>query len=176
MLLSNLLKKLLENRRARRISTILILKIMNNKYIKYIQSIEWNRKRIYIINQRGWICERCGNDKFLQIHHWSYKNLWKELDDELFCLCKKCHKEFHSKYWFKNLLKSTRNFIEDKPIEVSKTIRTRNTNRISRKEANLFVPTQEFISYVKEGGKYSWNEFTKSIRLFNSVVRRYFIS
>lgn len=175
MLLSNLLKKLLENRRARRISTILILKIMK-KYNKYIESIEWKEKRIYIINQRNWICERCGNDKFLQIHHWSYKNLWKELDNELFCLCKKCHKEFHSKYWFKNLLKSTRNFIEDKPIKISSTIRTRSSYRISRKEANLFVPTQEFISYVVSGGKYSWNEFTKSIRVFNSVVRRYFIS
>ncbi len=146
---------------------------MSKHYIKYINSNEWKEKRIKILEDRLYKCERCSSTTHLQIHHWSYKHLWNEKDNELFCLCKICHKEFHTKYWFKNLLKSTKAFILNKPIIQEKTIRRR-WNRITRKEANSIIPSEEFIEYVKSWWKYKWNTFTKSIRLFNSIVRRYY--
>lgn len=142
------------------------------KYTKYLYSKEWEEKRNKILIQREYKCEKCWSKTHLQIHHWSYKNLWNENDNELFCLCKECHTFLHKEYWFKNLLRSTRLFIANKPIIKEKTIRKR-WERISRTEANNIIPSEEFIEYVKSWWIYKWNNFTKSIRLFNSVVRRY---
>lgn len=64
-------------------------------YNLYINSDEWRLKRNYILNKRGYKCERCFSKKNLQIHHITYENLGFELDNDLIILCKNCHQYVH---------------------------------------------------------------------------------
>lgn len=142
------------------------------KYKKYLLSIDWKNKREEVLKINLYKCQRCNNTTHLNIHHWTYKRLYNENLSDLFCICSECHNEFHKLYWFKSLLKTTKLFIENKPIDISTTTRIKKV-RISRKQANNFIPTDEFILYVRLWWKYKWNTFTNSLRLWNSVVRRY---
>lgn len=144
----------------------------SNKYKKYLLSIEWQNKREEILNINWYKCQRCSSTNNLHIHHWTYKRLYKENISDLFCLCSKCHTKLHSLYWFKNLLNTTKLFIENKPIDAKTTIRIKKV-RISRTQANHIIPTDEFILYVRLWWSYKWNTFTDSLRIWNSVVRRY---
>ena len=62
---------------------------------------EWQKKRLEILNLRGWACQTCGDTKNqLHIHHRRYARgcLPWEYDDENFAvLCDFCHKRQHAK-------------------------------------------------------------------------------
>lgn len=70
---------------------------MNNKerYYKYISSLDWNKLRQRLIKERGDKCEKCGSTEFLQVHHKTYRNVYKEKDEDLQVLCRRCHFKTH---------------------------------------------------------------------------------
>lgn len=66
------------------------------EYLEYLESVEWEKKRQRTFMFKGEECEVCGDKKNLHIHHATYDNFKNEKDEDLFVLCKKCHKEYHS--------------------------------------------------------------------------------
>lgn len=76
-------------------------------YQEQLLTDQWKNKRKEIIEKRGGKCEKCGYDvkRNLQVHHKYYKpNLkaWEYPDEDLVCLCKKCHQEAHNIDNYKN--------------------------------------------------------------------------
>jgi 5-methylcytosine-specific restriction endonuclease McrA len=66
------------------------------KYKKYLLSNEWAQLKIDLFEYRGKECEKCGETKYLQVHHLSYKNIFHEEPEDLMILCKYCHKKEHN--------------------------------------------------------------------------------
>ena len=64
------------------------------KYHKYLVSSAWKVKREKIISERGY-CSKCGKEKNLHVHHLTYKNIFKEKNEDLIVLCKSCHRKEH---------------------------------------------------------------------------------
>lgn len=61
----------------------------------YLQSEHWRKTRAEAIVRAGGACEICGCRGRLEVHHESYKRLWKEIPDDLFVLCDVCHRMYH---------------------------------------------------------------------------------
>lgn len=66
-------------------------------YREYINSDKWREKRNKIIRRAGAVCEMCGSHRNIQVHHLSYDRLGFEHDNDLLCVCRKCHENIHSK-------------------------------------------------------------------------------
>jgi len=64
-------------------------------YKTYIKSEIWKLVVARIKKQRNNSCEICGNKKYLQVHHLTYKNLGQEKDEDLQLLCGACHMKQH---------------------------------------------------------------------------------
>ena len=82
-----------------------------------IKSPKWQKKRLEVLNLRGFKCEECGNeDKTLHVHHRFYINgrLIHEYDnDVLQVLCEDCHKKEHNKPIVNtNLYKSIHRYLD----------------------------------------------------------------
>jgi len=57
-----------------------------NKYLKYLASNKWLIKKAELINiyvKNNWTidCHCCGFTEYLQVHHFSYKNFRKQIED-----------------------------------------------------------------------------------------------
>ena len=70
---------------------------MNSRYRKYLLSDEWGAIRNDLYAKRGKKCERCGSASKVQVHHLTYKNIFKEEPEDLEILCAGCHKSEHFK-------------------------------------------------------------------------------
>jgi len=71
-------------------------------YQSYIRSREWETKAVYAKRRAGWTCQSCGlvydpgnRDTILHVHHLHYRNLYKELRQDVQVLCQVCHKQAH---------------------------------------------------------------------------------
>ncbi len=69
-------------------------------YQTYIVSSEWLIKKsrfiVYKLKKHQKIeCEVCGMSVLLNIHHKTYKRLYKEKFNDLIILCAFCHKKLH---------------------------------------------------------------------------------
>lgn len=71
--------------------------IMNKEYRKYLRSKEWLEIRLDILTLRGNKCEKCFSKNKLQVHHLTYKNIFKEEPKDLIVLCDRCHENEHKK-------------------------------------------------------------------------------
>ena len=60
-------------------------------YQEYLRTSHWRRRRKTKINNAGGVCQQCGTNKNLQVHHLHYKSLWAEKDKDLEVLCGECH-------------------------------------------------------------------------------------
>lgn len=72
----------------------------NITYREYLKSNHWkNIRRAYFLSRAPKNCFICGSDKNLNLHHRTYKHLWKEMvGTHLNVLCHQCHKDIHFKY------------------------------------------------------------------------------
>jgi hypothetical protein len=64
-------------------------------YVQYINSEEWKKRRIPILERDNNICKFCTVKKAVQVHHLSYDNLGNESDFELIGVCMQCHQLIH---------------------------------------------------------------------------------
>ncbi len=68
-----------------------------SEYIEYLRSDDWRERRKELMDEAGWICNRCPN-KATQLHHLNYDSLGEEiLGEDVEALCKDCHNEEHGK-------------------------------------------------------------------------------
>ena len=63
----------------------------SKKYLDYLGSVAWRRRRLAKLEEVRWKCQRCPETHGLQVHHLSYDNLGNEDTKELIVLCKACH-------------------------------------------------------------------------------------
>lgn len=68
---------------------------MGFDYKWYLTTDWWKNRRKKVIEDRQ-VCEICGENKDLQVHHLNYKRLWREDDKDLLLLCEKCHNHIHT--------------------------------------------------------------------------------
>jgi hypothetical protein len=84
-----------------------------------IKSPKWQKKRLEVLNLRGFKCEECKNeDKTLHVHHRFYISgrLIHEYDnDVLQVLCEDCHKKEH--------VKKTDNTVHEEYLDLIKLIK-----------------------------------------------------
>lgn len=64
------------------------------EYSEYLHSEGWIKTRDRVRQERK-VCEVCGSDEELQVHHLTYENIGNEKDEDLILLCKDCHYAVH---------------------------------------------------------------------------------
>jgi 5-methylcytosine-specific restriction endonuclease McrA len=67
------------------------------RYAEYLQSEEWRKKRRLILARNDDNCERCGIGHATEVHHLTYKRVFKERPSDLQALCSECHRFTHGK-------------------------------------------------------------------------------
>lgn len=78
--------------------------IVEKPYEELLKDPRWLKKRLHILNTKGYTCLKCGSKDNLQVHHLYYeknkngkwKNPWDYPDEALVVLCKDCHMLMHS--------------------------------------------------------------------------------
>jgi len=66
-------------------------------YAEFLASDTWKEIREVKLKQSNYTCKRCGEKKYLQVHHLNYNHRQKILKEDLVVLCKKCHEKTHGK-------------------------------------------------------------------------------
>jgi hypothetical protein len=68
-------------------------------YSKSLRDPRWQKKRLEILQARGWKCEECGDKtKELQVHHGYYDRMlkpWEYEDSTMRVMCETCHDSWH---------------------------------------------------------------------------------
>lgn len=65
------------------------------EYSEYLLSPEWREKRRLVLERDGYLCQGCRKAKATEVHHLTYRNIYKEFLFELTSLCEKCHDDIH---------------------------------------------------------------------------------
>ena len=65
------------------------------KYQEYIESEEWKKKRLLVLQRDNFTCCGCLMEPAIHVHHLTYRNLGSELAYELVSLCVRCHEKSH---------------------------------------------------------------------------------
>jgi hypothetical protein len=72
-----------------------IFELMDLPYKEYLQTPEWQERRLRIIERDGHRCQVCNSPDRLNVHHRDYTRRGYENDADLTTLCQKCHQVFH---------------------------------------------------------------------------------
>lgn len=64
-------------------------------YEQYLRTDHWRARRNRALKLATYRCQRCTDNRNLQVHHLSYDRLGEELDDDLQVLCRGCHLGHH---------------------------------------------------------------------------------
>jgi 5-methylcytosine-specific restriction endonuclease McrA len=67
------------------------------KYVEYLKSPRWKKKRERSLAFAERRCQICGSRKHLEVHHNTYENLGHEKLRDLIVLCDDCHELYRSK-------------------------------------------------------------------------------
>jgi len=65
-------------------------------YKEYLLSKEWKAKRLKVLNRANYICEICKIKKAYQVHHKTYKRIYRERLTDLVATCGICHQAEHN--------------------------------------------------------------------------------
>lgn len=70
-----------------------------SSYSELLKHPNWQKKRLEIMNERGFQCELCGSkDSMLHVHHKKYNNgkkPWEYESENFMVLCEHCHEAVH---------------------------------------------------------------------------------
>jgi 5-methylcytosine-specific restriction endonuclease McrA len=72
--------------------------VTKEEYSIHLQNPKWKEKRLKILRRDNFICQKCGSDNELNVHHIHYiqGNLpWQVPDRFLITLCRICHIKEH---------------------------------------------------------------------------------
>jgi 5-methylcytosine-specific restriction endonuclease McrA len=70
-------------------------KIVFKSYKEYLLSNQWKKKRNIILTKNP-ICEICKINKSTEVHHKTYKHIFREKLSELTAICRDCHRSEHN--------------------------------------------------------------------------------
>jgi hypothetical protein len=74
-----------------------VIRRHSSEYEEVLASGRWRALRAEVIRRAGYSCARCGRGGRLDVHHAAgYRNLGRELPDELQALCRECHTARHA--------------------------------------------------------------------------------
>ena len=90
-------EKAAARRAVRRTKRQMLKKQLTTEYEAYLRSPAWKAKREEVFLVYGRLCSVCGSTKYLQVHHKTYKRIFKEHIDDLQVLCKTCHALEHDR-------------------------------------------------------------------------------
>lgn len=65
-------------------------------YNDYIRSPAWRAVKRRYAEQQPWICNICGTEDGLQLHHRTYERVGEERLEDLMPLCEDCHEMVHT--------------------------------------------------------------------------------
>lgn len=65
------------------------------QYDEYLNSPEWQAKRVLVLERDNYICQGCFQARAFDVHHLSYRHVGNELLFELVSICRKCHRRIH---------------------------------------------------------------------------------
>ena len=84
----------------------------------------WQKKRLEVLKQANWKCEKCKSEKkTLHVHHKKYfkdRDVWDYANKYLICLCEDCHEETTEKQKMLKYINETI-LIEEKQINNPKS-------------------------------------------------------
>lgn len=66
------------------------------EYLAYLQSPEWQAKRVEALARAKNRCQVCNSTRRLDVHHRTYERFKDEHPDDLTVLCRPCHDLFHT--------------------------------------------------------------------------------
>jgi len=69
----------------------------SREYRDYLESEEWQSKRLAAIARAGHRCQLCNSAGALEVHHRSYARLFDEAPMDLTVLCQECHHAHHKR-------------------------------------------------------------------------------
>jgi len=71
--------------------------LFNKSYSSFLKSAYWSKVRLTVLKRDNYTCI-CGEKKYLQVHHKTYKNHFNEHKhlEDLITLCRNCHKKEHN--------------------------------------------------------------------------------
>jgi len=62
-------------------------------YNLYLQTNEWKEKRLKVLKRDNWTCQSCLEREANEVHHITYKHVFKEPCFDLISICYNCHDE-----------------------------------------------------------------------------------
>jgi hypothetical protein len=75
------------------------MRVIDMTYFEKLKDPRWQKKRLEKLEEQGFECDNCGNDKEeLTVHHRHYKkntDPWDYDNNDLAVFCKTCHKSWH---------------------------------------------------------------------------------
>jgi hypothetical protein len=64
-------------------------------YSAYLKTDTWKKKRALVLDRADGMCEGCGVNYAVQVHHLTYEHLGDEFLWELKAVCLRCHRKAH---------------------------------------------------------------------------------
>ncbi|NBD34380.1 MAG: hypothetical protein GVY30_00090 [Chloroflexi bacterium] len=71
-------------------------KLNTDAYRRYLRSPRWHVKRLRVLIRDGGRCQMCGRYG-RDVHHLTYKRIFREPLFDLVTLCRECHTTLHGK-------------------------------------------------------------------------------
>ena len=71
-------------------------KTRQRQYRSYLKSLTWKGKRRKAMKYAKGRCQLCGA-LAREVHHMNYRSRGKEQPEDLIALCRKCHKDLHTR-------------------------------------------------------------------------------
>lgn len=65
------------------------------RYNLHLNSDKWRAIRAKVLSRAGGMCEGCGVQQAVQVHHLHYKRLGNEMLFDLVAVCLVCHEQIH---------------------------------------------------------------------------------
>lgn len=68
---------------------------ISQRYQDYLYSQKWQDKRSEALERDGFTCQKCRKARATQVHHKTYKRMYRERLSDLMSVCDDCHKRIH---------------------------------------------------------------------------------
>jgi len=83
----------IRERRANRNAAV--RRLGHQDYDAYLKSAQWQAVKRRYRRERPWLCNLCGAEDGLHLHHTTYERVGQEHVDDLMPLCEPCHSQVH---------------------------------------------------------------------------------